>query len=149
MKIIILGAGQVGASVARTGIGSNDITLVDTSAEHLRNPARPARMRTVRGTRRRRACCAKPARTMPTLIAVTQSTRRSVARARREERCSTCRRDRPLRSTDFVDHPELLSRRTSPSIFDLPLADRDRLHQAADRLSEALQVLEFARVSSA
>ena len=36
MKIIILGAGQVGASVAENLVSeANDITLVDTSAEHL------------------------------------------------------------------------------------------------------------------
>ena len=36
MKVIILGAGQVGASVAENLVSeANDITLVDTAEDHL------------------------------------------------------------------------------------------------------------------
>jgi trk system potassium uptake protein TrkA len=47
MKIIILGAGQVGTSVAESLVSeANDITVVDTDVERLQRaagPARPAR----------------------------------------------------------------------------------------------------------
>ena len=50
MKIIILGAGQVGASVAENLVSeANDITLVDTSEEYLAALRERLEIRTVCG----------------------------------------------------------------------------------------------------
>src|SRR5690606_28158985 len=50
VKIIILGAGQVGASVAENLVSeANDITLVDTSEEYLASMRERLEIRTVCG----------------------------------------------------------------------------------------------------
>ena len=50
MKIIILGAGQVGGTLAEHLAGeANDITVVDTDAERLRNLSDRLDIRTVQG----------------------------------------------------------------------------------------------------
>jgi trk system potassium uptake protein TrkA len=50
-----------------------------------------------------------------------------------------------MRSTDYADHPKLFDEEQLRRRFlDLPRADRHRVHRAADRVSRALQVLEFA-----
>jgi trk system potassium uptake protein TrkA len=68
MKIIILGAGQVGASVAESLVSeANDITVVDTDARSISTTLQERLdLRTVTATRRRRRCCALPAPRMPT-----------------------------------------------------------------------------------
>ena len=50
MKILILGAGQVGASVAESLVSEkNDVTVVDTSAERLKDLQNQFDLRTVAG----------------------------------------------------------------------------------------------------
>ena len=50
MKVIILGAGQVGASVAENLVSeANDITLVDTAEDHLAALRERIEVRTVVG----------------------------------------------------------------------------------------------------
>ena len=67
MKIIILGAGQVGGSLAEhLASEANDITVVDTDGERLRDLGDRLDIRTVQGVVRFRPCCARPAPTTPT-----------------------------------------------------------------------------------
>ncbi len=50
MKILILGAGQVGASVAEALVSEkNDVTVVDTSADRLKDLQNQFDLRTVAG----------------------------------------------------------------------------------------------------
>ncbi len=65
MKIIILGAGQVGGTLAENPVGeNNDITVVDTNGERLRSLQDKFDLRVVQGMVRIPACCAKRALTM-------------------------------------------------------------------------------------
>lgn len=51
MKIIILGAGQVGGTLAENLVGeNNDITLVDTNGDRLRSLQDKFDLRVVQGT---------------------------------------------------------------------------------------------------
>ena len=66
MKIIILGAGQVGGTLAENLVGeNNDITLVDTNGDRLRGLQDKFDLRVVQGHGCIRACCAKLAPMMP------------------------------------------------------------------------------------
>ncbi|MCA3075210.1 MAG: NAD-binding protein, partial [Rhodocyclaceae bacterium] len=50
MKIVILGAGQVGSTVAESLVSeANDITIVDMDGDRLRNLADHLDLRTVEG----------------------------------------------------------------------------------------------------
>lgn len=67
MKIIILGAGQVGGTLAENTVGeNNDITVVDTDSGRLRQLQDKFDLRVVQGTALTLGCCAKPARKTPT-----------------------------------------------------------------------------------
>jgi trk system potassium uptake protein len=67
MKIIILGAGQVGGTLAENLVGeNNDITIVDTDGERLRELQDKYDLRVVNGHGAHPGCCAKPAPRMRT-----------------------------------------------------------------------------------
>ena len=67
MKIIILGAGQVGGTLAENLVGeNNDITVVDTDSGRLRQLQDKFDLRVVRGHGSTLGCCAKPAQKTPT-----------------------------------------------------------------------------------
>ena len=67
MKIIILGAGQVGGTLAENLVGeNNDITIVDTNGDRLRVLQDKFDLALCRVTVRIRAFCARLALTMPT-----------------------------------------------------------------------------------
>lgn len=67
MKIIILGAGQVGGTLAEhLASEANDITVVDTDGDRLRELGDRLDIRTIQAAARFPPCCAKPAPTMPT-----------------------------------------------------------------------------------
>ena len=67
MKIIILGAGQVGRTAAYhlAREEANDVTVVDTDEALLRDLQDRIDIRTVQATRRVRARSKPPARAMP------------------------------------------------------------------------------------
>lgn len=66
MKIIILGAGQVGGTLAENLVGeNNDITIVDTNGERLRSLQDKFDLRVVQGHASHPAFCVKPVPTMP------------------------------------------------------------------------------------
>ncbi len=148
MKVIILGAGQVGASVAESlSSEANDITLVDTSAEYLEVLRDRLEVRTVCGN------AASPqvlreagADDADLLIAVTQSDQTNLCA------CKVARtlfnlptRIARLRSGDFVDHPELLN--NDNFAVDFSICPEQIVTDYIKRLisfPEALQVLDFA-----
>ena len=67
MKIIILGAGQVGSSLAaELASEANDITVIDTDSTRLRELGDRLDIRTVVGRGSFPRCCARPAPTMRT-----------------------------------------------------------------------------------
>ncbi len=67
MKIIILGAGRVGHSVAESLVSEqNDITVIDTDAERLRDLESRFDLRGVVGNGIDRPCWPRPARATPT-----------------------------------------------------------------------------------
>jgi len=148
MKIIILGAGQVGASVAENLVSeANDITLVDISAEHLETLRDRLELRTVLGN------AASPdvlrdagAGDADLLIAVTRSDQTNLCACRVAKTLFNLpTRIARLRSTDFVDHPELLS--DENFAVDFSICPEQIVTDYIKRLiafPEALQVLEFA-----
>ena len=111
MKIIILGAGQVGASVAENLVSeANDITLVDTSAEYLAALRDRLEVRTVCGNAASPTVLREAgANDADLLIAVTQSDQTNLCACRIAKAVFNLpTRIARLRSTDYVDHPELL-----------------------------------------
>lgn len=66
MKIIILGAGQVGGTLAENLVGeNNDITLVDTNGDRLRSLQDKFDLRVVQGMALTLAYCARRGPMMP------------------------------------------------------------------------------------
>jgi len=148
MKIIILGAGQVGASVAENLVSeANDITLVDTSVEHLEQLRDRLELRTVVGNAASPSVLrAAGADDADLLIAVTQSDQTNLCACRVAKALFNLpTRIARLRSTDFVDHPELLN--DDNFAVDFSICPEQIVTDYIRRLiafPEALQVLDFA-----
>jgi trk system potassium uptake protein TrkA len=148
MKIIILGAGQVGTSVAESlASEANDITLVDTSAEHLETLRDRLELRTVSGNAASPSVLREAgADDADLLIAVTQSDETNLCACRvAKVLFNLPTRIARLRSTDFVDHPELLD--DDNFAVDFSICPEQIVTDHIRRLiafPEALQVLEFA-----
>ncbi len=148
MKIIILGAGQVGASVAERLVSeANDITVVDTDLPRLAALHDRLDLRTVAGN------AASPsvlrdagADDADLLIAVTQSDQTNLCACRiARSLFNVPSRIARLRSTDFVEHPELLDEHNFA--VDFPICPEQVVTDYIVKLiefPEALQVLEFA-----
>lgn len=148
MKIIILGAGQVGTSVAENLVSeANDITLVDSNAELLDTLRDRFEVRTVCGNGASPSVLRDAgADDADLLIAVTQSDESNLCA------CKVARtlfnlptRIARLRSGEFVDYPELLS--SENFAVDFSICPEQIVTDYIKRLisfPEALQVLEFA-----
>ena len=148
MKIIILGAGQVGASVAENLVSeANDITLVDTSPDYLAALRERLEVRTVCGNAASPSVLREAgADDADLLIAVTQSDQTNLCACRiAKAMFNLPTRIARLRSTDYVDHPELLDE--SNFAVDFSICPEQVVTDYIKRLiafPEALQVLEFA-----
>ncbi|WP_068635690.1 Trk system potassium transporter TrkA [Thauera butanivorans] len=148
MKIIILGAGQVGASVAENlASEANDITLVDTSPDSLGVLRDRLEVRTVCGNAASpRVLREAGADDADLLIAVTQSDQTNLCACRIAKALFNLpTRIARLRSTDYVDHPELLDE--DNFAVDFSICPEQVVTDYIERLiafPEALQVLEFA-----
>ena len=148
MKIIILGAGQVGASVAENLVSeANDITLIDTSAEHLEVLRDRLELRTVIGNAASPSVLREAgADDADLLIAVTQSDQTNLCACRVAKTLFNLpTRVARLRSSDFVDHPELLD--DDNFAVDFSICPEQIVTDYIKRLvafPEALQVMEFA-----
>ena len=148
MKIIILGAGQVGASVAESLVSEqNDITVVDVEPLRLRALQDRLDLRTVAGS------ASHPSVLMEAgiddadlLIAVTQSDETNLVACKLAARMfNVPRRIARIRATDFLDDPKVLG----PDGFDVDLSIcpeqvlTDYIVKLVE-FPEALQVLDFA-----
>ena len=148
MKIIILGAGQVGASVAENLVSeANDITLVDTAEDHLAALRERLEVRTVVGNGASPKVLREAgAEDADLLIAVTQSDQTNLCACRIAKAIFNLpTRIARLRSPDYSDFPELLD--DDNFAVDFSICPEQVVTDYIKRLiafPEALQVLEFA-----
>ncbi len=148
MKIAILGAGQVGSSVAESLVSEqNDITVVDLDAQRLRALQDRLDLRTVTGHAAHPSVLREAGiEDTDLLIAVTQSDETNLVACKLASRLfNVPRRIARVRAADFLDNPALLGR----DGFDVDLAIcpeqvlTDYLVKIVE-YPEALQVLDFA-----
>jgi len=149
MKIIILGAGQVGASVAEGLVSEkNDITVVDLDGARLAQLQQRLDLRTVAGN------AAAPSTLIEAgiedadmVIAVTQSDQSNLVACKLAQSVfNVPTRIARLRTEDFLHDATLLS--TDNFAVDFALCPEqvitDYIHRLVE-FPEALQVLDFAR----
>jgi len=148
VNIIILGAGQVGSSVAEGLVSeANDITLVDNDAESLAELRDRFEVRTVHGNAASPSVLREAgADNADLLIAVTQSDQTNLCA------CKIARtlfnlptRIARLRSADYADYPELLD--NNHFAVDFSICPEQIVTDYIRRLIDfpgALQVLGFA-----
>jgi trk/ktr system potassium uptake protein len=148
VKIIILGAGQVGVSVAESLVSEqNDITVVDVDAARLRALHDRLDLRTILGSASHPSVLSEAgADDADLLIAVTQSDETNLVACKLAARMfNVPRRIARIRATDFLDDVKVLG----PEGFDVDLSicPEQVLTEYIVKLvefPEALQVLDFA-----
>ncbi|GAB4441851.1 MAG: Trk system potassium transporter TrkA [Rhodocyclaceae bacterium] len=149
MKIIILGAGQVGTSVAESLVSeANDITVIDQDIDRLSRLQDTLDLRTVAGNAASPSVLSEAgAADADLLIAVTQSDQTNLCACRIAKTLFNLpTRIARVRSTDFVQYPELLN--AENFAVDFSLCPEQIVTDYVVKLiefPEALQVLEFAR----
>lgn len=149
MKIVILGAGQVGASVAESLVSEdNDITIVDSDRERLQYLQDRIDLRTVAGNAAYPSTLRDAgAEDADLLIAVTQSDQTNLVACKvAHSLFNVPMRIARLRSNDFLESETLLA----PENFavDFALCPEQVITDYIAKLAEfpeALQVLSFAR----
>ncbi len=148
MKIVILGAGQVGSSVAESLVSEqNDITVVDLEPQRLRALQDRLDLRTVIGSGAHPSILVEAGiEDADLLIAVTQSDETNLVACRLASRLfNVPRRIARIRATDYLANQKVLD----PDGFDVDLAicPEQVLTDYIVKLiefPEALQVLDFA-----
>lgn len=148
MKILILGAGQVGASVAESLVSEkNDVTVVDTSAERLKDLQNQFDLRTVAGNAAHPEVLAEAgAADTDMLFAVTASDETNLVACKVGHAVFNIpTRIARIRSTWFEHHPELLE----SDCFSVShaICPEQIVTEYIERLiefPEALEVVEFA-----
>jgi trk system potassium uptake protein TrkA len=148
LKIVILGAGQVGGSVAENLVSeANDITIVDTNADRLRALQDRLDLRTVCGNAAHPAILEQAGLADADLLfAVTQNDETNMVACKLAASLfNTPTRVARIRSADYLSHPEIFSRENFA--VDVPICPEQLLTDYIVKLlefPEALQVLEFA-----
>ena len=148
MKIVILGAGQVGTSVAESLVSeANDITVVDTDPTRLAALQDRLDLRTVAGNAASPSVLRRAgAEDADLLVAVTQSDQTNLCACKTAHALfNVPTRIARLRSADYIDHPELLDE--ANFAVDFSICPEQIVTDHIVRLiefPEALQVLEFA-----
>lgn len=148
MKIIILGAGQVGSSVAENLVSeANDITVVDTDVPRLQALQDRLDLRVVVGNAASPAVLAQAgADDADLLVAVTASDQTNLCACRIARTLFNLpTRIARLRSMDYTDHPQLLDE--DNFAVDFSICPEQEVTDYLKRLiafPEALQVIEFA-----
>ncbi len=148
MKILILGAGQVGSTVAESlASEANDITVVDTDGEKLRQLQDRLDLRTLTGNAAHPSVLEQAGiADTDMLLAVTQSDEvNMVACKLAASLYNTPTRIARIRSTDFLARPEVFSK--DNFCVDFSICPEQILTDYIVKLiefPEALQVLEFA-----
>jgi len=148
LKIVILGAGQVGSSVAEGLVSEqNDITVVDTDAQRLHELQARLDLRTVVGNAAHPSVQAQAGiDDADLLIAVTQSDQTNLVACKLAHALfNVPTRIARIRATDFLDNERIFG----PEIFavDLVICPEQILTDYIVKLvqfPEALHVLEFA-----
>ncbi len=148
VKIIILGAGQVGASVAESLVSeANDINVIDTDTRRLRQLQDRLDLRTVVGNAALPSVLRQAgAEDTDLLIAVTQSDQTNLCACRTADTLFKIpTKIARLRSADYSEHPELLDAKNFAVDFSICPEQivTDYLLKLIE-FPEALQVLEFA-----
>jgi trk system potassium uptake protein len=148
VNIIILGAGQVGSTVAESLVGeANDITVVDLDAEKLRLLQDRLDLRTLLGNASHPSILEQAGiADADMLLAVTQSDEvNMVACKLAASLYNTPTKIARIRSADFLAHPEIFS--AENFCVDYSICPEQILTDYIRKLiefPEALQVLEFA-----
>jgi trk system potassium uptake protein TrkA len=148
MRIVILGAGQVGSSVAENLVSeANDITVVDTNTERLKTLQDRLDLRTVVGNAAHPAVLEQAgARDADMLLAVTQSDETNMVACKLGAAMFNIpTKVARIRAADYLSHPEIFA----PEIFavDLSICPEQVITDYIAKLlefPESLQVLEFA-----
>ncbi|HET9701201.1 MAG TPA: Trk system potassium transporter TrkA, partial [Burkholderiales bacterium] len=148
MKIVILGAGRVGASVAEALVGeANDITVVDTDIARLRDLEDRLDLRTVTGNASHPTVLRNAGiEDADMVLAVTQSDETNLVACKLAASLfNVPTKVARIRSADFLNHEHLFA----PENFcvDFPICPEqiitDYVHKLIE-FPEALQVVEFA-----
>ena len=148
MKILILGAGQVGASVAESLVSEkNDVTVVDTNPERLKDLQNQFDLRTVTGNAAHPEVLAEAgAADTDMLFAVTASDETNLVATKVAHAVFNIpTRIARIRSTWFERHPELLE--GGGFSVDHAICPEQIVTEYIERLiefPEALEVVEFA-----
>ncbi len=148
MKILILGAGQVGSTVAESLVGeANDITVVDTDGEKLRELQDRLDLRTLKGNAAHPSILEQAGiADTDILLAVTQSDEvNMVACKLAASLYNTPTRIARIRATDYLERRELFN--SDNFCVDFSICPEQILTEYIVKLiefPEALQVLKFA-----
>ena len=148
MKIVILGAGQVGSTVAWSLSGEdNDITIVDTDNARLRHLQDNLDLRAVQGHASHPNVLVRAGiEDADIVLAVTNSDEvNMVACQVAYSLYNTPTRIARIRAAEYTDYPKLFAREHSP--VDVLISPEQLITQHISRLIEypgALQVLDFA-----
>ncbi|HET9485011.1 MAG TPA: Trk system potassium transporter TrkA, partial [Xanthomonadales bacterium] len=148
MKILILGAGTVGSSVAAAlASDNNDITVVDTDSLRLRELAEKIDLRTVHGFASHPSVLAQAgAEDADLVIAVTNSDEVNIVACQVADAVyKTPTKIARIREAEYLARPELISR--GRSSIDVVISPEQLVCRHIERLIEfpgALQVLDFA-----
>ena len=148
MKIIILGAGQVGSGMAHSlSREENDISVVDIDPERLRELQEKLDIRTVLGHASRPETLIRAGiEDTELLIALTNSDETNMIACQvAYSLFNTPTKVARIRATDYLAHPELFTRDNTP--IDYLISPEKLVTDHVQRLIEypgALQVLDFA-----
>jgi len=148
VKILILGAGQVGSTVAESLVSeANDITVVDSDGEKLRQLQDRLDLRTLTGNAAHPSILEQAGiADTDMLLAVTQSDEVNMLACKLAASLyNTPTRIARIRSTDFLERPELFNK--DNFCVDFSICPEQILTNYITKLiefPEALQVLEFA-----
>jgi len=148
MKIVILGAGQVGSTVAHSlSNEENDITVVDTNADHLKELQDRLDIRGVIGYASHPTVLVRAGiEDADLIIALTSSDEVNMTACQVAYTLyNTPTRIARIRSSDYIDNPALFEREHCP--VDVLISPETLVTQYIARLIEypgALQVLDFA-----
>jgi len=148
LKIVILGAGRVGASVAESLVSEqNDITVIDTDAVRLAELQDRLDLRTVAGNAAQPSTLREAGvEDADMVIATTQSDETNLVACHLAARVfNVPTRIARVRGADFQDHPELVGEGAF-SVDHLIVPEKTVTDYVAKLVEfpEALQVLEFA-----
>ncbi|SDY78993.1 Trk system potassium transporter TrkA [Nitrosomonas sp. Nm58] len=148
MKILILGAGRVGSTVAESLVGeANDITVVDIAANQLALLQDRLDLRTVVGNASHPSVLKRAgAEDTDMVLAVTESDEINLVACKiAASLFNTPTKIARIRASDYLEHPDIFSQKNF--CVDYAIYPEQILTQYIEKLiefPEALQVLDFA-----